>query len=78
MRSSLVGTAERHLKMDLIYQYLGKPGMENVNYWITDSLNPAFNNNTDWQSNVIQKARIQELRCQCVGLWREDQLSVVL
>ena len=59
MRSTLVGAAERHLKMDLIYQYLGKPGMENVNYWITDSLNPAFNNNTDWQSNVIQKARIQ-------------------
>ena len=59
MRSTLVGTAERNLKMDLIYQYLGKPGMENVNYWITDSLNPAFNNNTDWQSNVIQKARIQ-------------------
>ena len=59
MRSTLVGTAERHLKMDMIYQYLGKPGMENVNYWITDSLNPAFNNNTDWQSNVIQKARIQ-------------------
>ena len=59
MRSTLVGTAERHLKMDLIYQYLGKPGMENVNYWITDSLNPAFNNTTDWQSNVIQKARIQ-------------------
>lgn len=59
MRSTLVGTAERHLKMDLIYQYLGKPGMENVNYWITDSLNPAFNNNTDWQSNVIQKAQIQ-------------------
>ena len=59
MRSTLVGTAERHLKMDLIYQYLGKPGMENVNYWITDSLNPAFNNHTDWQSNVIQKARIQ-------------------
>lgn len=59
MRSTLVGSAERHLKMDLIYQYLGKPGMENVNYWITDSLNPAFNNNTDWQSNVIQKARIQ-------------------
>ena len=22
-------------------------------------LNPAFNNHTDWQSNVIQKARIQ-------------------
>ena len=59
MRSTLVGTAERHLKMDLIYQYLGTPGMENVNYWITDSLNPAFNNHTDWQSNVIQKARIQ-------------------
>ena len=59
MRSTLVGTAERHLKMDLIYLYLGKPGMENVNYWITDSLNPAFNNHTDWQSNVIQKARIQ-------------------
>ena len=59
MRSTLVGAAERHLKMDLIYQYLGKPGMENVNYWITDSLNPAFNNHTDWQSNVIQKARIQ-------------------
>ena len=59
MRSTLVGTAERHLKMDLIYQYLGKTGMENVNYWITDSLNPAFNNNTHWQSNVIQKARIQ-------------------
>ena len=33
--------------------------MENVYYWITDSLNPAFNNHTDWQSNVIQKARIQ-------------------
>lgn len=59
MRSTLVGTAERHLKMNLIYKYLGENGMKNVNYWITDSLNPAFNNNTDWQANVIQKAKIQ-------------------
>lgn len=59
MRSTLVGTAERRLKTSLIYQYLGKAGFKNANYWITDSLNPAFNNNTDWQANVIQKAKIQ-------------------
>ncbi|MDR2130137.1 MAG: SusC/RagA family TonB-linked outer membrane protein [Odoribacteraceae bacterium] len=59
MRSTLVGTAERRLKTRLLYQYLGENGFSSVNYWITDSLNPAFNNNTDWQGIIIRNGRVQ-------------------
>jgi TonB-linked SusC/RagA family outer membrane protein len=59
MRSTLVGTAERRLKTRLLYQYLGESGFANLSYWITDSLNPAFNNNTDWQGIIIRRGMIR-------------------
>ncbi|MDR1274617.1 MAG: SusC/RagA family TonB-linked outer membrane protein, partial [Odoribacteraceae bacterium] len=59
MRSTLVGTAERRLKTRLLYQYLGENGFSGLSYWLTDSLNPAFNNNTDWQGIIIRKGVIR-------------------
>ena len=59
LRPTLVGVAERRLKTRLLYQYLGEKGFSDINYWITDSLNPAFNNNTDWQALVIRKGIIR-------------------
>lgn len=53
------GTAERRLKMDLlyagnaIYSQLG-----NLSMMLTDSLNTAFNNNTDWQGLFLQTGLI--------------------
>lgn len=57
LRKIITGTAERRLKMALIY------GSDNVNQsvlsqFLTDSLNTAFNNNTDWQSLFVQSAKI--------------------
>ncbi|MDR0765980.1 MAG: SusC/RagA family TonB-linked outer membrane protein [Odoribacteraceae bacterium] len=59
LRSTLVGTAERRLKTRLLYQYLGEKGFSDINYWITDSLNPAFNNNTDWQGIILRRGTIR-------------------
>jgi TonB-linked SusC/RagA family outer membrane protein len=56
------GTAERRLKMDLLYggnanyQSLG-----NLSMMLTDSLNSAFNNNTDWQGLFLQTGLISNV-----------------
>ncbi|RAW02291.1 hypothetical protein DQQ10_07080 [Pseudochryseolinea flava] len=54
------GAAERRYKMDLIKDF----AVRDVNFYegmtptLTDSLNAAFNNNTDWQGLFLQDAKL--------------------
>ncbi len=48
MKKVLVGKDERTLKMDLLYDGGTYVQRGNISQFLTDSLNPAFNNNTDW------------------------------
>ncbi|SFB79109.1 TonB-linked outer membrane protein, SusC/RagA family [Parapedobacter composti] len=63
MKPIQVGTAERRLKMDMLY--IG--GNDNWFYnnqlsmMLTDSLNPAFNNNTDWQGLFLRAAALNNV-----------------
>ncbi len=70
LRTISVGKAERDSKIGLVGDYFGYEGNEwgmpssaagnsYISYWVTDSLNPAFNNNTDWQDLIFRGARIQ-------------------
>ncbi|MES2454543.1 MAG: SusC/RagA family TonB-linked outer membrane protein [Bacteroidota bacterium] len=53
--STLIGAAERRQKMDLIYNYANDAQLRNnVPQMLTDSLNPAFNNNNDYQGLFYQ------------------------
>lgn len=53
------GAAERRLKMDLLHAGNGSyTQLGNLNMMLTDSLNTAFNNNTDWQGLFLQTGLI--------------------
>jgi TonB-linked SusC/RagA family outer membrane protein len=63
MKPIRVGTADRRMKMDLLYAggqddwfYNG-----NIHQMLTDSLNPAYNNNTDWQGLFLRSADINNV-----------------
>jgi TonB-linked SusC/RagA family outer membrane protein len=59
MKEVLVGKEERRLKMALLLAGGTYAQQGNVNQFLTDSLNPAFNNNTDWQGLFLKDAIIQ-------------------
>ncbi|MEI6950232.1 SusC/RagA family TonB-linked outer membrane protein [Paraflavisolibacter sp. H34] len=61
MKPVLVGADERRKKMDLLkaggtYTQLG-----GISQFLTDSLNPAFNNNVDWQGLFLRNALIKNV-----------------
>ncbi|WP_276090622.1 TonB-dependent receptor [Pedobacter sp. JY14-1] len=58
--STLIGAAERRQKMDLIYNYGTDAQIaNNIPIMLTDSLNPAFNNNNNYQDLFYQSGAIQ-------------------
>jgi len=57
LRKIITGAAERRLKMGLIYGS-NRVNQTDLSMFLTDSLNTAFNNNTDWQSLFVQNAKI--------------------
>ncbi|WP_052496495.1 SusC/RagA family TonB-linked outer membrane protein [Pedobacter lusitanus] len=58
--ATLIGAAERRQKMDLIYNYGTDLQLRNqVPQLLTDSLNPAFNNNNDYQNLFYQSGAVQ-------------------
>lgn len=61
MKPVLTGTAERRQKMDLINKMASYEQRANMSQWLTDSLNPAFNNNTDFQGLFLQDAIINNV-----------------
>jgi len=57
--STLIGAAERRQKMDLIYNYGNDAQIRNnIPLMLTDSLNPAFNNNNDYQNLFYQAGAV--------------------
>lgn len=56
---TVVGAQERRQKMGFIYGYGGYEGLQNLPQILTDSLNPAFNNATDWQNLFYQQGVIR-------------------
>lgn len=62
------GTAERRLKMDLLYGGSASyDKLKNLSMMLTDSLNTAFNNNTDWQGLFLQTGNISNVDASIAG-----------
>lgn len=64
LKSTPVGATERRIKMDLVnrwwpYATHADDGAGNAIMMLTDSLNPAFNNNYDYQGMFYQTGRVQ-------------------
>ncbi len=57
LRDATMGVTERRQKMDLI-DPLTLTQKRNLPYILTDSLNPAYNANTDWQNLFFQRGLI--------------------
>jgi TonB-linked SusC/RagA family outer membrane protein len=55
LREVDLGTTERRLKMQLLMEQLTANQKRQLPYLLTDSLNPAFNGNTDYQNMFYQK-----------------------
>jgi TonB-dependent starch-binding outer membrane protein SusC len=60
MKPMIVGAAERRMKMDLLTA-APYASLANLSLFLTDSLNPAFNNNTDFQGLFLQQALIHNV-----------------
>ncbi|WP_257666386.1 SusC/RagA family TonB-linked outer membrane protein [Parapedobacter tibetensis] len=63
MKPIQVGAEERRLKMALLYgggQY-NWFNNDQISMMLTDSLNTAFNNNTDWQGMFLRAARVNNI-----------------
>jgi len=56
-----VGAEERRQKMNLINEYGTYAQLGNLPQILTDSLNPAFNNATDWQDLFYQSGKIDNV-----------------
>jgi len=57
--NTLLGVAERNQKLDLLYRYGSHAQQSNLPIMLTDSLNPAFNSNTDYQEIFFRPGGIQ-------------------
>lgn len=59
---TLTGTAERNMKMKLLTEYATSPSqLESAPQMLTDSLNPSYNNATDWQGMFYHNALIKNV-----------------
>lgn len=56
-----IGAEERREKLALINEYASYSQMGSLPHILTDSLNPAFNNATDWQDLFYQKGSIDNV-----------------
>lgn len=66
--STLIGAAERRQKLDLIYNYGNDLQLKNnVPVLLTDSLNPAFNNNNDYQEIFYQPGSVHNYDFSAAG-----------
>ncbi|MCX2486359.1 SusC/RagA family TonB-linked outer membrane protein [Pedobacter sp. MR2016-24] len=62
LRSVITGASERRLKMDYLYGQGTYDRLQaGLSQILTDSLNVAFNNNTDWQGLFTQNAGIYNI-----------------
>ena len=62
-----VGAEERRYKMNYLTSLGNYQQLSTLPLLLTDSLNPAFNNNTDWQGLFFQTARIYNADASAFG-----------
>ncbi|HVU55603.1 MAG TPA: SusC/RagA family TonB-linked outer membrane protein [Puia sp.] len=60
LREVTTGTLERRQKMAVLQQQLTYAQRQQLPYLLTDSLNPAFNGNTDWQGMFYKTGLIRD------------------
>ncbi|GAB3010885.1 TonB-dependent receptor [Niabella terrae] len=58
LREVTLGTTERRQKLKILQSQLTYAQQQQLPYMLTDSLNPAFNGNTDWQGLFYQNGTI--------------------
>jgi TonB-linked SusC/RagA family outer membrane protein len=61
LRDATLGTAERRQKLAILENQLTYDQLRFLPSILTDSLNPAFNGNTDWQDMFYKSARISNI-----------------
>ncbi|TDQ06636.1 TonB-linked SusC/RagA family outer membrane protein [Pedobacter metabolipauper] len=59
LRDVTLGSTERRQKMAILLNQLDYAGQKNLPYILTDSLNPAFNANTNWQDMFYREGIIK-------------------
>jgi len=59
LREVTLGTTERRQKLKILQTQLTEPQQQQLPYFLTDSLNPAFNGHTDWQDLFYQSGLIK-------------------
>lgn len=59
LRDVTLGVAERRAKMEILMKQLEYSERKNLPYILTDSLNPAFNGNVDWQDMFYQNGTVK-------------------
>ncbi|MGE8427143.1 MAG: SusC/RagA family TonB-linked outer membrane protein [Sphingobacterium sp.] len=59
LREVTLGRTEREQKMTILKNQLSSNDFRYLPFMLTDSLNPAFNGNTDWQDLFYQKGKIK-------------------
>ena len=67
LAQTMTGTAERKEKMDLLLGYDNYKGLWNLPQILTDSLNPAFNNATDWQGLFYRSGFLRNVDMSVAG-----------
>lgn len=60
LRKVVTGTLERQMKLAMLQSQLNYTDLQNgtIPQSVTDSLNPAFNNNVDWQGLMVRSAAV--------------------
>ena len=67
LREATIGATERRQKMEVLQRQLTYDQRRQLPYLLTDSLNPAFNGNTDWQDLFYQVGKINDNNISLTG-----------
>lgn len=67
LREATIGATERRQKMEVLQRQLTYDQRRQLPYLLTDSLNPVFNGNTDWQDLFYQVGKINDNNISLTG-----------
>ncbi|WP_183571965.1 SusC/RagA family TonB-linked outer membrane protein [Mucilaginibacter sp. X5P1] len=67
LAQTATGSEERNEKIDFIAQQTNKSGIAGLPQMLTDSLNPSFNNATNWQGLLYRKAYLHNVDLSIAG-----------
>jgi len=67
LREVTLGATERRQKLGVLHNQLSENDLRYLPYLLTDSLNPAFNGNTDWQDLFYQKGSVNSVNMAVSG-----------